>query len=587
MLETRGREKAELPLGDRRLLTVADPILTEDGALAGAVYILIDVTEARRLDEQLRQRQKMEAMGQLAGGVAHDFNNLLTAITGNLSLLLAGTPEQDPDRELLLAAERAAWRAAELTRQLLGFSRKAPPQLTPTHLQTCLEEVVGIVRRTFDPRIAVEVRVAPALWTVQANPGQINQVVMNLCLNARDAMPEGGRLSLEAANAAVDEEQARAHAGARRGEYVRLRVRDTGRGIAADVLPYIFEPFFTTKGVGKGTGLGLAVVFGIVQQHQGWIECTSVVGSGACFDIYLPRSGGAPATAAVVAAPPAPLGSETVLLADDDAALRSLGRVILSRYGYEVLLAEDGQQAVDVYRREKDRIALVILDLTMPRLSGRDALRRLLEINPQVRVLLASGYSTEQGAEAGAEGVLGFVTKPYGERDLAAAVRGALDAGRPQAAPAGPSPSAVPPREAPAQAATGDLEAAGRGPKWFSRSRLPKAEAEQLLDWLEANGYRDRDLGYEEGKGFVVRWREGGAPSERERLPYLHPCPGCGSTRRPYKERGMTKLSWMLIVLGVVLWPLLVIALLLRVDVWRCPDCHRVLGRGRRPSLEW
>jgi CheY-like chemotaxis protein len=248
-------------------------------------------------------------------------------------------------------------------------------------------------------------------------------------------MPEGGRLVLEAENVVVGEGQARSHAEARPGEFVRLRVRDTGRGIPPDVLPHIFEPFFTTKEAGKGTGLGLAVVFGIVRQHQGWIECSSAVDRGTCFDIYLPRQGGA-ATAAVAAPPLLALrGSETILLADDDAALRSLGRAVLSRYGYEVLLAEDGEQAVAIYQREKGRIALVILDLTMPRLSGRDTLRRLLQVNPQVRVLLANGDPAEQGAESGAEGVVGFLPKPYGERDLATTVRRALDAGSPGSKP--------------------------------------------------------------------------------------------------------------------------------------------------------
>jgi PAS domain S-box-containing protein len=192
MLQTRRRETAELRLGGRWLQAVADPMLEGDGTVAGAVYILTDITERKRVEEQLLQTGKMEAVGRLAGGVAHDFNNLLTAIIGNVSLLLAGAPEQDPDRDVLLAVDKAAWRAAELTRQLLGFSRQAPPRLEPTDLRACLDEVLGIVRRTIDPRITVEVKAAPDLWPALADPGQISQVVMNLCLNARDAMPEGG-----------------------------------------------------------------------------------------------------------------------------------------------------------------------------------------------------------------------------------------------------------------------------------------------------------------------------------------------------------------------------------------------------------
>jgi CheY-like chemotaxis protein len=342
---------------------------------------------------------------------------------------------------------------------------------------------------------------------------------------------------------------------------VRLRVRDNGRGIPADVLPRIFEPFYTTKEPGKGTGLGLAVVFGIIGQHHGWIECTTSVGRGACFDVYVPRCGVAPAAGVVAPPPPVPRGGETILLADDDALLRSLGRAILRRYGYEVLLAEDGQQAVEVYRREQNHIGLVILDLTMPRLSGRDALRQLLQINPKVRVLLASGYSFEQGADAGTDGALGFITKPYGERDLAAKVRGALDALRP----------------------CGTL---GGEPEVISRSGLGKAEAEALLDWLESNGFQGLEGCYEEGVGFTVRWRPRddpppGDPGRRK------PCPWCGSTRRPFRERAMSRLSWVLLALGVLVWPLLVLGLLLRVDVWHCGGCRRVLERGGKATLGW
>jgi signal transduction histidine kinase/CheY-like chemotaxis protein len=596
MQETRQRETAELPLGDRWLQAVADPMLAEDGTLAGAVYILTDVTERKRLEEQVRQKQKMEAMGQLAGGIAHDFNNLLTAIIGNVSLLLAASPAEGPDREMLEAADRAAWRAAELTRQLLGLSRHTTSQLAPTHLQSCLEEVVSIVRRTIDPRIAVEVRGAPDLWTVQANPGQINQVVMNLCLNARDAMPEGGHLLLETENVVVGEAQARLSKDSRPGEFARLRVCDTGHGIPAEVLLRIFEPYFTTKEAGKGTGLGLATVYSIVQQHQGWIACSSEAGRGACFDVYLPRSNGGPAVTG--AAPPlaAPLGSETILLADDDETLRSLGRAILSRYGYEVLLAEDGQQAVDVYRREKDRIALVILDLTMPRLSGRDALRQILAVSPRARVLLASGYIGEEGIDPGMEGALGLLTKPYTERDLAITVRRALDEGGPGGTPPPPEPRGPTSPTAPEPAQGGPSQAAGPekggegGPSvWSSRSGLPKAQAEQLLAWLEAKGYQPRELTYEEGSGYTVRWQDEdlAARGRRCRRRFRQPCPECGSTRRPYMRREMAMLSWVLVACGVLIWPLLVVGLLLRVDVWRCWDCQHVLGQGRRLTLGW
>src|SRR5262249_32890833 len=220
-------------------------------------------------------------------------------------------------------------------------------------------------------------------WTVQADPGQMNQVLMNLCINARDAMPDGGRLLLQAANVSIDAQTGRQQLEARPGEFVRLRVQDTGQGIPPAVRPRIFQPFFTTKGPGKGTGLGLAMVYGIVQQHQGWIECDSEVGRGTHFDIYLPRSLEAVSKEEAKPVHVAPdRGSETILLVDDEAVIRNVGRAILQRRGYQVLLAADGQEAIEVYLRERGRIGLILLDLTMPKLSGRDTLRQLRQIDP-------------------------------------------------------------------------------------------------------------------------------------------------------------------------------------------------------------
>ncbi len=412
----------------RTVRVIKTPVKDDQGRIVGVHGIFWDVTEQRALEAQLRQAQKMEAVGQLAGGVAHDFNNLLTIILGNVSLLRAGLPAHAPEGDLLGASERAAMRAAELTSKLLGFSRRTTLRLEPANLNISLDETLALLSRIIDPRISLQVKKAPDLWLVKADPGQMNQVLMNLCLNARDAMPDGGLLHLETENLVLDDRAVRLQLEARTGEFVRLRVRDSGQGIPAEILPRIFEPFFTTKPPGKGTGLGLAMVFGIIKQHQGWIDCSSRVNEGTRFDIYLPRFCPQAETAAPppVSRSPRP-GNETILLVDDEPMIRNLGRRILQSYGYQVLLAEDGMQAVNLYRDERDRIDLVILDLTMPRLSGRDAYRQLLQIDPEVQVLFASGYSAEHITEREYGRILGFVSKPYRPEDLAHTVRMALD----------------------------------------------------------------------------------------------------------------------------------------------------------------
>jgi CheY-like chemotaxis protein len=269
------------------------------------------------------------------------------------------------------------------------------------------------------------------LWSVQADSGQMNQIFMNLCLNARDAMPRGGQLQLQSSNVILTQEQVQGHFDARAGQFVRIIVQDTGHGIAPEIRTRIFEPFFTTKKPGEGTGLGLSMVFGIVQQHQGWIECLSEVNRGTCFTLYFPRSEAAEA---------APLSAEisqaneaeaprkgTILLADDEQALRDLGRMILETQGYQVMLAEDGQEAVEIYEREGRQIDLVVLDLTMPRLSGQDAFHQMLKINPQVPVLFTSGFSKQHLSQADHERILGFISKPFLPEDLTRSVRAALE----------------------------------------------------------------------------------------------------------------------------------------------------------------
>jgi PAS domain S-box-containing protein len=448
LTEGRRREAEEETLVGGQMRTVRvvkTPVKDNQGRSVGVLGIFWDVTEQRHLEAQLRQAQKMEAVGQLAGGVAHDFNNLLTAILGNLSLILANLSPTDPNREQAALAEQAAWRAAELTRQLLDFSRQRVLRPQFLQLNTVIDELVNLLRRTIDPLITVEVRCAADLWPVQADPGQMNQVLMNLCLNARDAMPEGGRLLLEATNVVLDEAYTRLHLDARPGDFVRLHVCDTGQGIPPEVLPRIFDPFFTTKEPSKGTGLGLAIVFGIIQQHQGWIECHSVVNHGTRFDIYLPRSVEAdPLASASLTSTLRYGGTETILLVDDEPLIRDLGRTILQQGGYRVLLAEDGKAALDLYRREREHIDLVILDLTMPQLSGRETLRKLRRINPAVRILFASGYFAEPLPEAADGFRVNIVAKPYRPDELTRMVRAVLD-GRPAEAGSQPVPSSPAP----------------------------------------------------------------------------------------------------------------------------------------------
>ncbi|MCE9533506.1 MAG: PAS domain S-box protein [Planctomycetes bacterium] len=417
----------ETGLGSRSVELVLNPLMTENGEILGLLGIGRDITERLRLEEQLRQTGKMEAIGRLAGGVAHDFNNLLTIIIGNLALSRSLLADNDAARELLTDSEQAAQRAAELTNQLLGFSRRHPLAVQPLDLNRRVTETVQLLRRTIDPRIQIEAALATDLWTIEADGGQMSQVLMNLCLNARDAIADGGHIRLETTNVHMTQVDVGRNLDARAGDFIRIRLSDDGPGISPELQARIFEPFFTTKPFGKGTGLGLAVVFGIVRQHQGWIECHSELGRGTRFDIYLPRS-----TKTISHQPSVPsnlpvAGTETILLADDEPMIRELARAVLSKQGYQLILAEDGVVAVELYREHGERIDLVLLDLSMPNLSGREAMRQIRDINPRARILFASGYSTDQFEPGELDGVLGFIPKPYRPQDLTRAIRSALD----------------------------------------------------------------------------------------------------------------------------------------------------------------
>jgi PAS domain S-box-containing protein len=426
----RGKEWVTYPDGRQVLLDIVISPLRDDGGLGGLIVTGRDVTEPTRLEEQLRQAQKLEAVGRLAGGIAHDFNNLLTVVLGNLELVRSGAAGGEAS-ELLAATARAAQQAADLTRQMLGFARRQPLRTTTLDLNALVQEALGLLRRTMDPRVLFRVQTAPGLRPVAADPVQIQQVVMNLCLNARDAMPEGGTLTVETADA---DGARRPGASAEEPEtsLVRLSVSDTGFGMTEEVRAKVFEPFFTTKDVGQGTGLGLAVVYGVARAHGGWVECSSSPGAGSRFDVYLPRG------LASDELPPGPaepeyadrgLG-ETVLVADDEPLVRSLARNALERKGYRVVEAADGAEAVEVFRREKGKVALVVLDASMPNMSGRQAFAAIRKLDPAARVLFTSGH---QAADVLPTASTGFLHKPYTLQGLAAAVRTALDAPAPQA----------------------------------------------------------------------------------------------------------------------------------------------------------
>jgi two-component system, cell cycle sensor histidine kinase and response regulator CckA len=421
----RGKEWVKYPGGREVLLDIAiSPLKGDDGNSVGLIVTGRDVTDQNRLEEQLRQSHKLEAVGRLAGGIAHDFNNLLTVMLGNLELVRTGAAG-DETADLLAATERAARQAADLTKQMLGFARRQPLRTATLDLNALITEGVGLLRRTIDPRITIRLEPSADLHPVAADPVQVQQVIMNLCLNARDAMPEGGTLTIETANA-DDIRRPGASVDERPVPFVRVSVADTGMGMTEEVRNKIFEPFFTTKDVGQGTGLGLAVVYGVAQAHGGWVECSSEQGAGSRFDVYLPCG---ITSAEVPARPPEPSSvergrGETVLVADDEPMVRSLAGNALERQGYRVLLAADGLEAVEMFRRENGKVALVILDASMPQMSGRQAFEVIRKIEPGVRVLFASGYPV---SDLAADATTGFLHKPYTPSELAATVRTALD----------------------------------------------------------------------------------------------------------------------------------------------------------------
>jgi nitrogen-specific signal transduction histidine kinase/ActR/RegA family two-component response regulator len=394
------------------------------------VAVKRDVTHEAQLEAQLRQKQKMEAVGTLAGGVAHDFNNILAAIQMQVGLLKSNGDLSPGQSELANDIGIAVQRATALTRQLLMFSRKEMRQLRDLDLNQSVNEMTKMLTRTLGENIAVQLNLAAQPMFLHADAGMMDQVLMNLAVNARDAMPDGGRLVIETAGVEFDESAATQTAQARPGSFVRLSVSDNGCGIPPENLVRIFEPFFTTKDIGKGTGLGLATVFGIVQQHHGWINVYSEVGHGTTFKVYLPRLAEMHDTKFIKKPPAAaPTGHETILLVEDEPSLRILLGKSLARLGYRVLEAATGVKAMEVWKEHQGEIQMLLTDLMMPDgMTGRELGQRLLQENPKLKVIYMSGYSADIIAKDFPlqEGV-NFLIKPFQVQQLAQTIRQSLD----------------------------------------------------------------------------------------------------------------------------------------------------------------
>lgn len=400
--------------------------IVEDGGKA-SILLLNDVSERKRMKAQLFQAQKMEAIGTLAGGIAHDFNNLMMVIQGNTSLMLLDIDPNHPHYERLQSIEKQVQNGSRLTGQLLGYARKGRYEMKPIDLNQLIEETSEIFGRT-RKGITIHKTLFENLSSIEADQGQIEQVLMNLFVNAADAMPQGGKLFLKTANVNQGDMQGKFDDPMTRN-YVFLSLTDTGIGMDQKTMERIFDPFFTTKEPGRGTGLGLASVYGIIQAHGGYIDVKSEKGKGTTFEIYLPAS---ERKVQEVIKPMDRMmqGTETILLIDDEEMILEIGQRLLKAMGYRTLFARDGKEAIELYKKERESIALVLLDMVMPDMGGGEVFDRLKEINSNVKVLLSSGYSLDGEATKILErGCGGFIQKPFDMKQLSRSIRAILDKG--------------------------------------------------------------------------------------------------------------------------------------------------------------